>query len=86
MPGVDEIVRDIRALSASIDHPEHWRVVIPVDEYDDVTDQLETTHDPGTYFDGISLVWSNRHDEPRAECKTSLAEAVRKTPARGEDA
>lgn len=77
---VERLAGEIRALSQDIEDAEKWRVLLPVDVFDDVTDRLETEYDVGTYYNGIRLCWTDTHDEARAEYKSSLHDLVGRTP------
>ncbi|WP_226043322.1 hypothetical protein [Natrinema sp. DC36] len=64
----------IRTFSESIDDPEKWRVLIPVDSFDAVKRQLETTEDCGTYYDGLTLCYSQYDDEVMVEYRSALSD------------
>jgi len=70
----DRIVRRIRAFAESIENPGRWRVEIPVASYDAVKEQLDTTKDLNTYYEGVVLCYSQQRDEPRVVYKADLAE------------
>mgnify|MGYP000547707463 CR=1 FL=1 len=70
----DQIVGQIQGLSESIDDPENWRVLVPVEVFDEVKDQLETQHDLGTYYDGITLCYTQHHEQARVEYTNTLSD------------
>lgn len=78
--GVDRIAERIRTFSESVETPDDWMIIVPVDDYNDVVDALDTTNKAGRYYQGISLCYSERAiDEPQVELKRSLADQLRTT-------
>jgi len=69
---VEQIATQIRAFAESVDQPDLWRVLIPVDAFDDVTDRLETEYDVGTSYEDITLCYTQHHDEARVEYMSPL--------------
>lgn len=72
--GVDRIVSQVRQFSESIEDPEAWRILIPTDSFESVKDRLDTEYDLGTYYNGITLCYTQHHDEARVEYKSNLSD------------
>lgn len=70
----ERTVSQIHELSASVENPDRWRVLVPVDYFGAVKERLDTVDDVGAYFNGISLCYTDHHDEPRVEYSADLSD------------
>lgn len=71
---VDRIVNQIRAFAESIDDPDLWRILVPVESFDAVKERLDTEYDVGTYYQGIGLCYTQDFDAARVEYRADLAD------------
>lgn len=69
-----QIADQIREFAETVDEPENWRIAVPVDRFDKVKAELDTTYDLGSYYNDISLVYNQSIDETRVEFKSGLTD------------
>lgn len=86
---IEETVRMIRQLGGTVDDPDQWRVEIPVNIFDAVSGRLETKSNPGdklgTYYQGISLVYSEVAQEARVRYRSPLKQHTEKMDSQTDD-
>jgi len=77
MSETKQIASQIRDFSELVDDPEKWRVLVPEDAFDGVKGRLDTVDEGlGTEYDGITLCYTQHHDQARVEFKADLSDAT----------
>lgn len=66
-------VEQIREFVDTVDSPEKWRISIPVNQYDEVVESLDTVKESGTYYQGISICHTNTRTRLWIEYSSSLS-------------
>lgn len=86
---IEETVRMIRQFEGTVEDPDQWRVEIPVNIFDAVSARLATESNPGdklgTYYQGISLVYSEVVQEPRVRYRSPLKQHTEKMDLQTDD-
>lgn len=70
----EEIASEIRDFEGSIDEPDNWRILIPVDDFNEVEDLIDAEQHLGASFRGITLCYTDHHEQTRVEYKNNLSD------------
>jgi hypothetical protein len=71
---VEQMAERIRTFAQDVENPDDWMIVVPVEEYGDVKDVLDTTKDLSTYYQEIPLCYGDGYDETQVRLKRSLSD------------
>lgn len=74
----------VRELAETLENPSRWRVLIPYEIFYEVEHRLDAEQDAGAYYRGVSLCYTTRHDEARAEMYAPLSACI-ETLREGDD-
>jgi hypothetical protein len=75
---IENIADEIRRFAETVDNPDDWMVVVPVDDFGDVKDALDTTkQNLSTSYQGIPLCYGDGYDETKVKLNTNLSDYLR---------
>lgn len=73
----EEIIEKIRIFVERVQEPEKWRIVIPIEQYEDVVESLDTVKELGRYYKDASICYSDTREEVHIEYSSTLSEHMK---------
>lgn len=72
---VEQTVSEIQQFVQTVERPDDWMIVVPVEQYGDVKESLDTTRkNLSTHYEGVPLCWGDGYDETKVKLKTNLSD------------